>query len=379
MDTLSTHDESLENRVDNLLKLEVLEAFDRTAFERDGYWVWEGILTDAARKQWTASLQKLQQMNDAILTDTEWNAIDFEGRGFPQPLPEQIAPAFLAACCGGSEQMPGFLRTAELRQYMHTQGLFGPGNALVTHGFKSQGVMPEYFPAGYDDFIMDVTSAHPQMMALFRKLFGDRFILDHCFMLNRAPGSKGRRWHAHQYREGQYEVEDPIGTGHALTTDFLQRQCIRTLCYPEGATIEDGGELAIIPGAHLYRIPYKWSTERPDDDAAMKAGWLKGKIHAFTGKPLEIVHLSLPPGSMVSFVHHMPHYVGYRKPGMPTRWGLLMAYRTPDSEADPAKWTNGIPTHWVEHAAAQGKLPAAARRVFEADNPLDMHSQSRND
>ena len=94
MDTLSTHDDSRENRVDNLLKLEVLQAFDRTTFERDGYWVWEGILTDAARKQWTASLQKLQQMNDAILTDTGWSAIDFEARGFPQPLPEQIAPAF---------------------------------------------------------------------------------------------------------------------------------------------------------------------------------------------------------------------------------------------------------------------------------------------
>ena len=297
--------------------------------------MWEGILTNAARKRWTESLQKLQQMNDAILMDTEWSAIDFQGRGFPPPLPEQITPAFLAACCGGSEQMPGFLRTAELRRYMHTYGLFGPGAALVTRGFESQGVMPEYFPAGYDDFIMDVTTAHPQMMALFRKLFGDRFILDHCFMLNRAIGSKGRRWHAHQYRDGQYEVEDPIGTGNALTTEFLKRQCIRTLCYPEGATIEDGGELAIIPGAHLYRIPYKWSTERPDDDAAMKAGWLKGKIHAFTGKPLEIVHLSLPPGSMVSFVHHMPHYVGYRKPGTTTRWGLLMAYRTPDRMQNP--------------------------------------------
>ena len=200
MDTLSTHNCSPENRVDDLLRSEVLQAFDRATFERDGYWVWEGILTDAARKRWTASLQKLQQMNDAILMDTEWNAIDFQARGFPPPLPEQITPEFLAACCGGSEQMPGFLRTAELRRYMHTYGLFGPGAALVTHGFESQGVMPEYFPAGYDDFIMDVTSAHPQMMALFTKLFGDRFILDHCFMLNRAIGSKGRRWHAHQYR-----------------------------------------------------------------------------------------------------------------------------------------------------------------------------------
>lgn len=87
MDTLSTHNCTPENRVDDLLRSEVLQAFDRATFERDGYWVWEGILTDAARKRWTASLQKLQQMNDAILMDTEWSAIDFEARGFPQPPP----------------------------------------------------------------------------------------------------------------------------------------------------------------------------------------------------------------------------------------------------------------------------------------------------
>ena len=175
---------------------------------------------------------------------------------------------------------------------------------------------------------------------------------------------------------GSTKLRTPLGLETPCTTEFLKRQCIRTLCYPEGATIEEGGELAIIPGAHLYRIPYKWSTERPDDDAAMKAGWLKGKIHAFTRKPLEIVHLSLPPGSMVSFVHHMPHYVGYRKPGTTTRWGLLMAYRTPDPDAEPEKWTNGIPTHWVEQTAAQGKLSAAAQRVFEADNPIHKHLQT---
>ena len=322
-----TDDVAPVSRVGDLLRPEVLAAFDRTAFERDGYWVWEGILTDAGHKQWAASLQKLQQMNDCIIMDTDWAAIDFAGRGLEPPLSEKITPAFLAACCGGSEQMrfmpPG------LRQYMHDHGLFGPGPALVTRGFESLGVMPEYFPAGYDRFIMDVTTAHPQMMELFRKLFGDRFVLDHCLMLNRAAGSRGRRWHAHQYREGQYEVEDPIGTGNAVTPEFLQQQCIRTLCYPEGAEIGDGGELGVIPGSHLYRIPYKWNMERPDDDVAMQAGWLKGKTHPITGKPLEILHLSLPPGSMVSFVHHMTHHVRHRPPGAPTRWGLLMAYRTP--------------------------------------------------
>lgn len=374
MDTSSIHRRQTDtvapaSRVHDLLRPEVLQAFDRTFFEREGYWVWEGILTDAGRKRWTESLQKLQQMNDEIVMDTDWAAIDFAGRGLQPPLPEQITPEFLATCCGGSEQMRFMPRG--LMQYMRDPGLFGPGPALVTRGYASQGIMPEHFSIGYDDFIRDVATAHPQMMALFTKLFGDRFILDHCNMLNRTPGSIGRRWHAHQYRQGQYEVEDPIGTGDALTTEFLQRQCIRTLCYPEGATIEEGGELGVIPGAHLYRIPYKWNTERPDDDAAMKAGWLKGKVHAFTGKPLEMVRFSLPPGSMVSFPHHMPHHVGHRKLGTPTRWGLLIAYRTPDPDASPAKWTNGIPAHWVERAAAEGRLSSAARRVLEADNPLD--------
>ena len=357
-------------RVDNLLRPEVLDAFDRTTFEQEGYWVWEGILTDEGQKQFTASLHQLQHMNDCILMDTDWTAIDFEARGLAPPPPEQITPEFLASCCGGSEQMPSFLRS-EVRAYMHEHGLLGPGPALVTHGYESQGVMPEYFPAGYDGFIMDVTTAHPQMMELFKKLFGNRFVLDHCLMLNRAAGSRGRRWHAHQYREGQYEVEDPIGTGKAVTPEFLQRQCIRTLCYPAGAESGDGAELGVIPGSHLYRIPFKWNTERLDEDADMQANWLKGKTHAITGKPLEIVHLSLPPGSMVSFVHHMPHHVQRRPPGAPTRWGLLMAYRTPDPAASPAKWTGGIPTHWVERTAAAGKLSDAERRVFEADNPLN--------
>ena len=357
-------------RVGNLLRPEVLDAFDRTSFEQEGFWLWEGILTDEGQKQFTASLQKLQHMNDCILMDTDWASIDFERRGLPTPPPEQITPEFLASCCGGSEQMPSFLR-GEIRAYMHEHGLLGPGPALTTRRYESLGVMPEYFPAGYDDFIMDVTTAHPQMIELFKKLFGERFVLDHCLMLNRAAGSRGRRWHAHQYREGQYEVEDPIGTGKALTPEFLQQQCIRTLCYPEGAESGDGAELGVIPGSHLYRIPFKWNTERLDEDADMQANWLKGKIHAITGKPLGIVHLSIPPGSMISFVHHMPHHVQRRPPGAPTRWGLLMAYRTPDPDAAPAKWTGGIPTHWVERTAAAGKLSDKERRVFEADNPLN--------
>lgn len=261
----------------------------------------------------------------------------------------------------------------EARRYMADFGMFGPSSALATHGFESQGLMPEHFPPAYDDFILDVITSHPQMTEMRRKLLGDRFVIDHCVMLNWSPGSRGRAWHGHHYREGQYEVEDQIGSGNAVTSEFAQQQCVRTLCYPEGATIEDGGELAVIPGAHLYRIPYKSKIERTDDDVAIQADWLPGKVHPITGRPLEIRHLSLPPGSMVSFVHHMPHYAGPRRPTASTRWALLMAYRTPDSMASPAQWTSGIgvPAQWIERIVASGLISPSALRVFEADNPLN--------
>lgn len=359
---------------DDLLRPEILAAFDRPTFERDGYWVWENILTDSGRRRWTASVQKLQKMNDGILMDTDWGAIDFASRGLESPLSERITQEFKATFCGGSEQLPGppwdgFMQPG-LRDYMKDNGLLGPEPSLVTRGFKSQGIFPEYFPCAYDDFILDATTAHPQMMELFKKVLGEKFYLDHVIMLNRAPGSSGRRWHAHPYRQGQHEVEDIIGTGSAVTTEFLPQQCVRTLCYPEGASIEEGGEFAVIPGAHLYRIPFKWSITRTDYDEEMETTWLKEKTHPVTGEPLQILRLSLPPGSMVSFVHHMPHHVGHRNPNAGTRWGLLMAFRTPDPTATPAKWTEGVPLHWVERVEAAGKLSPTARQLFEADNPI---------
>lgn len=73
---------------------------------------------------------------------------------------------------------------------------------------------------------------------------------------------------------------------------------------------------------------------------------------------------------MVSFVHHLPHHVGHRKANTDTRWGLLMAFRTPDSTAEPAKWNESAPIHWVEKTEATGKLAPTARSVFEGDNPI---------
>ena len=139
-------------------------------------------------------------------------------------------------------------------------------------------------------------------------------------MLNRTPGSTGRRWHAHGYRQGQHETEDPAGGGNERppSREFLPLQCVRTLCYPEGMGVDDGGgELAVVPGAHLYQSPYLWNTRRSEFDEEFQAGWMRGRVHAFTGEPLRIEPLSLNPGSMVSFVHHMPHRRGLPRRGRP--------------------------------------------------------------
>lgn len=375
-------------RLDQLLRPQVLADFERETFEREGYWVWENVLTDEGRRRWTASLQKLQAMNDAIVRETDWGAIDFASRGLDSPDPEKITPEFLESCCGGSEQMK-FMQPG-LRDYMKVKGLLAPEPTLVTNGFESQGMFPEYWPGGYDEFILDATTAHPQMMELFSKVLEPRFLLDHVIMLNRSPGSVGRRWHAHPYRQGQHEIEDILGTGKALTKEYLHQQCVRTLCYPEGATSGKGGEFAVIPGAHLYRIPFKWSITRTDYDEEMQANWLDGKIHAFTGEPLRIERLSIPPGSMVSFGHHMPHHVGHRNEDAGARWGLLMAFRTLDPTADPTdtgndwgqkhlselgpvspKWNESAPVHWAERMEAAGRLTPSARRLLEADHLLN--------
>lgn len=353
-------------RIDDLLYPGVLAGFDREQFEHDGYWVWEGVLTDAGREQWLASLQHVQALNDAIVVGSNWAAVDFDGHGLTAPMPESITASALAGYCGGSEQMR--FQPPGLRDYMYDHGLFD--EHVAAEGFTWQGMMPEYFPLAYDGFMLDVATGHPQMMTLLSAVLGEDFLIDHVLTLNRPPGSSGRRWHGHPYRQGQHETEDPAAGGTPNTT-FLRCQCVRTLCYPEGMGQHDGGgELSVVPGAHLFRTPYMWDQKRTEYDDGFADGWLLGKQHPVSGEPLRIEKLNLPPGSMVSFVHHMPHHVGHRDTDASTRWGLLMAYRTRDAEATPARWNEGTPAHWADRMEQAGELTPAMRRVFAADVPL---------
>ena len=87
------------------------------------------------------------------------------------------------------------------------------------------------------------------------------------------------------------------------------------------------------------------STSRPDHDDAMRE-YIAGKTHPLTGEQLEIMHLELPPGSMVSFPAHMPHFVAPRKLGAGIRWGLLLTYRQPDPHRRFRSISRNIPDQW---------------------------------
>ena len=125
------------DRLDDLLHPHVLAAFGRTTFERDGYWVWEGILTDAGRRQWTRSLQNLQAMNDSIVAGSDWLQIDFASRGLTAPDPAKVTPEALRKSLGGSEQMQ--FQTPGLRDHMYQHGLFDESLATEVLATQNEG------------------------------------------------------------------------------------------------------------------------------------------------------------------------------------------------------------------------------------------------
>ena len=394
-----------EPRLEQLLRPGVLAKFDREKFESDGYWLWAGALTDEGRARMTAELQRLQTMQDYMVRNTRWaDGIDWAARGLPPPPPERLTAEWRETrVCGGSEQlsyypaqgdMPevgkGFLNMPT-RTFMADVGLFGSGaDSLATDGtWPSQGHVPEFAPLCYSPFLLDLATSHPHMMALFDKLFcGDRFCIDHATVLNRKQGEgPGRHWHGHRYGDGRYEEHDEDSDG-SPDPKFLRRQCIRTLCYPEGAISAEegghGGELGLVPGVHLYRVPFEASFSHADD--AEMEQWLQGKTHPRHGTPLRIKRLTVPPGSFISFCHHMPHWVGPRVADAPTRWAFLFANRAPlphaaaereakavAAEEASKKWGPVMPAQWLrrmDKAIARGEHPPwskTARSILGPD------------
>ncbi|MCG9127500.1 phytanoyl-CoA dioxygenase family protein [Candidatus Poribacteria bacterium] len=177
-----------------------------------------------------------------------------------------------------------------------------------------EGHEPNRFSAEYDSYLESLIG-HPQMLKLAREVLGDEIRYDHCVSLNRPGGNGGIGWHSHGYSE-----DDP------------RYGFVRIFFYVNGFEADDGG-LKVVPGSHLYRDPKIHGAT----DEILREGWLAGKTHKETGKPMNIEELSVPSGTVVLMWTHAAHAVNPRKPDSDTRWTVVYAYRNPGKDAG-ARW-----------------------------------------
>ncbi len=197
--------------------------------------------------------------------------------------------------------------------------------ALIQGGKK--GYEPNRFAAEYDSYLESLIP-HPQMIKLARQVLGKEIRFDHCVSLNRPGGNGGIGWHSHSYSE-----DDP------------RYGYVRIFFYVNGFEADDGG-LKAVPGSHLYRDP---KIHAPTDEA-LQEGWLAGKIHPDTNKPLKIQTLSVPSGTVVLMWTHAAHAVTPRRQHSDTRWTVVYGYYKPGK--DPGN-------RWITPEFEQKKIPGA--------------------
>jgi hypothetical protein len=75
-------------------------AFDRAAFDRDGYWVWDGIMLESCRQRLTEALKRVQTLGDEMVMQ-DWDSVDYGALGLTPPTrsytPEQKLQRFVLA------------------------------------------------------------------------------------------------------------------------------------------------------------------------------------------------------------------------------------------------------------------------------------------
>jgi hypothetical protein len=303
-------------------------------------------MTAAATERWRHAQRTVQRLQDDFITSNWDTDIEWSGLGLNAPTDAAPPTTLRAKACGASQTLPGVLGG-----YSREWG--ARGEALRHHGY-----LPEYFPPGYDEFLLGVT-CHPDFMALHQILFGQgkAFHLNHSHLLTRPPGWAGGNWHSHPNADGR----DQAGTLHSgaeYQEDGLG--IIFTFCYPDGFAGDDrDGGLKVCPGSHLYRDPPNCRAESWSDDALL-GGWAKGKVHPATGEPLSVRRLELPPGSVVCCPSHLAHAVSPRlTPGAGPRFATLWSYRMVDT-------TRRIqPTNRISVGAGGFQVPPRLQRLAQ--------------
>ena len=190
-----------------LLRPGALDSFDQRAWDRDGFVVFAGGLTDWATQQFRASLRRMQAIDDHIILRTDWHGTDWPAFGIPHTERRQtVTRAELERMCGGQERGFGLLPGHKVqgnwspgRRGLALGGLWDDAPVAFPPGVQSEGLLPSRFAPAYDAFLRDVTMLHhPQFGALQERLLRTRvddIRMDHVHMLNRRGPVRACRPH----------------------------------------------------------------------------------------------------------------------------------------------------------------------------------------
>jgi len=172
----------------------------------------------------------------------------------------------------------------------------------------------------------------PLVTALLRATIGPDYHFCHS-ALNVALRGVGRI-NLHQDHHHWFH-ENPVNLAER------EKKYIQILYYPNGFSAGDRS-LAVIPGSHRVSPTKEVTPER----------LLAGEFDAQAGRPLKLVHLSLPPGSMIYLNARMFHGVEPKPLDSPQPYRLF-AIDIFKEAGPPHRHTQEIPPEWIERAGPE--------------------------
>ena len=183
---------------EDLLDMAVVAKFDPDSFARDGFWIWEGVLTLKGRRKMKEACVRTQRMND-WWNEHNWQQYDWEALGLKRPSPidhEKVVAARGGGQMGADPTAGSGINAGGLQSRFAVRAPWGPG-------MKPEGCClawdrqdnPVAVTAGLaDDWCMMNLVTHPQMIEAHRRMLGPIVRFDHNTILSRKEGYAGQGW-----------------------------------------------------------------------------------------------------------------------------------------------------------------------------------------
>ncbi|MEM7538825.1 MAG: phytanoyl-CoA dioxygenase family protein [Chloroflexota bacterium] len=185
----------------------------------------------------------------------------------------------------------------------------------------------------------------PLVTALLQAIIGDGYHFCHSTLHVSLRGTKSLRFHQDHHH---WFHENPINIAER-NNNIAERNnwYIQMLYYPNGFRQGDRS-LSVIPGSHRVAPTVEATAVTADQ-------LLSGAYDEEAGRPLQIRHLELPPGSMVCLNARTFHGVAPKPLDSEQPYRIFVNYIFKQA-GPPHRWTQAIPPEWLEGASPRRQM-----------------------